>query len=330
MKLAFSQVNAKGGVDGYKLQASVSDTASSPTQTAELTHSIPSSALAVIGPILSTDAATAFPIAKSEHLPMISPTVTDPTVVATGQPWTFTVNVPATATVGASTKQFLALEHSTTAVAIIDSQDTSSEQQGTLAVATLQKAHVRVLKTIDVTTGQPDYSAEVAVVKSLNPQAVVVSALPSDAGSIVKTLRDDGVNVPILLEEVSWTQDFMNVAGSAANNVYVYVASWSGYQSPIVSSFDKAFVKISGGIEPGPGGIKGYEAAKLLIQVLKSTGVLKSNESVAKERAAIAKAIASTKQFQGVESVYTMAPGGYFNGHGFFLELKNANVVQVK
>jgi branched-chain amino acid transport system substrate-binding protein len=332
VKLAVASINAEGGILGHQVQLDIQDTQTQPTQAAALVHRDAATYLAAIGPNLSNDAKAAFPVAVQEKFPMVSGGVADGKVVAANRPWTFSTLIPAQLLGEDATKTWLKRTNVKTVVFIVNNQDDASTSQATLIQATLEKAGVKVLKNITVASNQPDFSAEVAVVKSLAPDGVVVGNLPLGAASVVKALTANGVNAPVMMTLSSFAPDFLTVAGRDAKNVFTFTEFWSGLPDPAVQKFYAAYEKESQGkIQPSLSAASAYEAVRLLAQAMtkaKVTG-LDSNDFPAQRQALLA-VLSNTKDFHGVLGNYSIGPDGYRTGTGVYLQITDGRVAQVK
>ena len=332
VKLAVASLNAEGGIMGHPVQVDVQDTQSQPAQAAALVHRDAATYLAAIGPNLSNDAKAAFPVAVQEKFPMISGGVADGRVVAGNRPWTFSTLVPAQLLGEDATTTWVKRTHVKSVVFIVNNQDDASTSQAALIQSTLEKAGVKVLKNITISSNQPDFSAEVAVVKSAAPDGIVLGNLPLGAASVVKALTAANVNLPVMMTLSSFAPDFLTVAGKDAKNVFTFTEFWSGLPDPAVQKFYAAYMKESDGkIQPSLSAASAYEAVRLLAQAMtkaKVTGL--DAKDLPAQREALIAAVQNTKNFHGVLSTYNISPEGYRTGTGVYLQITDGRVSQVK
>lgn len=329
MNLAVNQVNAKGGVDGCKLQPTYQDDTGQPTEAATLMRSDAPSSLFVVGPFVSSEFEAAYPIGDQQGVPMIEPSVSVGDLITKSQPWSFDTFIPSNLLLPQGAGYFYDVVHPTSVVGIVNTQDAASQAQEGAIVSALQSKGAQLTKTIDVTSGQAGYGPEVQQVKSLNPSAIVVGDLPSDSASIVKSLRQAGVTAPIMIGFLALNPDFLNITGSTANNVYVYTPYWYGIDTPRSKAFRTAYLKLSNGTEPGISAPASYDAVNYIAQALKTSGVLTSNGSLAQKRKRLRDALAAVKNFPGVTGDWSMGKDGIRTGSAVWVKLVNGNVTSL-
>jgi branched-chain amino acid transport system substrate-binding protein len=329
-QLKVNQINAAGGIDGYCLAFNKVDTGNQPAQAAELFRAQASSALVVVGPFSSTDAKAVAPLAVALKIPVVTPGVSDRTIIDRSRPWTFDTFIVSATSLPAGADDFISATHATRVIAITNTQDAASSSQTAIVLAEFKNKGATLVKQIDVTTTQIDFSAEAAQVKALQGQAdaVLVANNPNAAGVIVKTLRSAGVTLPIDVTQNGFNPDFLTVAGATANNVYTYTQYWTGLNTPSAAKFLADFLKLSNGVQPGVTAPAAYDAVGLMADALKRSGVLTSNASLADRRAKLRDALASTTSYAGVLSTFSMGESGIRTGGGFFLIMTNGEVMQ--
>ena len=82
--VAVENINDNGGVDGRALELTTADTETDPaTAAARLQELIDSGVVAVVGPATSGEVTSAFPVAASNEVPIISPSSTAPSLSGT-------------------------------------------------------------------------------------------------------------------------------------------------------------------------------------------------------------------------------------------------------
>jgi len=152
--------------------------------------------------------------------------------------------------------------------------------------------------------GDTDFSAQIARLASLDPQpdAVFVSAIPSEAGLSVKQIREQGINIPIVSGDGFDTELVATVPGpELANEVYFSTHTYRADDRPEVKKFIEDY-KAEYGIEPENAFAPlGYDAMMLVADAIKRAG--------SAEPAKIRDALAETRGFKGVtgEISYTRA-----------------------
>lgn len=152
--------------------------------------------------------------------------------------------------------------------------------------------------------GDTDFSAQIARLAAVEPKpdAVFISAIPSEAGLSVKQIREQGIDMPILSGDGFDTQLVSTVPGpSLANKVYFSTHTYLGDNRPEVAKFIEDY-KAEYGIEPENSFAPlGYDALNLIADAIR-----RANSD---EPAKIRDALAETRGFKGVtgEISYTRA-----------------------
>lgn len=152
--------------------------------------------------------------------------------------------------------------------------------------------------------GDTDFSAQIARLAAVEPKpdAVFISAIPSEAGLSVKQIREQGIDMPILSGDGFDTQLVSTVPGpSLANKVYFSTHTYLGDNRPEVAKFIEDY-KAEYGIEPENSFAPlGYDALNLIADAI--------HRANSDEPAKIRDALAETRGFKGVtgEISYTRA-----------------------
>jgi branched-chain amino acid transport system substrate-binding protein len=120
----------------------------------------------------------------------------------------------------------------------------------------------------------------------------------------VKQFRDKGVDLPIISGDGFDTPLLIDVAGEAANNVYVSThASWEN-TDPKVQGFIKAYTETYGNAPENAFAGLGYDTMYIIADAL-------SRASDVSDPAAIRDAIASTSDLKGVTGTVSYLNGSH-------------------
>jgi branched-chain amino acid transport system substrate-binding protein len=143
--------------------------------------------------------------------------------------------------------------------------------------------------------GDTDFSAQIARLTSITPtpDAVFVSAIPSEAGLSVKQIREQGINIPIVSGDGFDTELVATVPGpELANDIYFSTHTYRADDREEVKKF-VADYKTEYGIEPENAFAPlGYDAMMLVADAIR-----RANSA---EPAKIRDALAETRGFKGV------------------------------
>jgi branched-chain amino acid transport system substrate-binding protein len=143
--------------------------------------------------------------------------------------------------------------------------------------------------------GDTDFSAQIARLASVDPapDAVFVSAIPSEAGLSVKQIREQGITMPIVSGDGFDTELVATVPGpELANDVYFSTHTYRADDRPEVKKFIEDY-QAEYGIEPENAFAPlGYDAMMLVADAIRRAD--------SDEPAKIRDALAETRGFKGV------------------------------
>lgn len=143
--------------------------------------------------------------------------------------------------------------------------------------------------------GDTNFSAQIARLAALDPKpdAVFISAIPSEAGLSVKQIREQGIKMPIVSGDGFDTELVASVPGpELANDVYFSTHTYRGDDRPEVTKFIADY-KVEYGIDPENAFAPlGYDAMMLVADAVK-----RANSA---EPAKIRDALAETRGFKAV------------------------------
>jgi len=143
--------------------------------------------------------------------------------------------------------------------------------------------------------GDTDFSAQIARLKSVDPapDAVFVSAIPTEAGLSVKQIREAGLDLPIVSGDGFDTDLVATTPGpELANDVYFSTHTYRADDRPEVNDFIDAYTEEYGHEPENAFAPLGYDALKLIAAAIERAG--------SAEPDAIRDAMHETMGFQGV------------------------------
>jgi branched-chain amino acid transport system substrate-binding protein len=155
-------------------------------------------------------------------------------------------------------------------------------------------------------SGDTDYSAQITRLRARRPQpdALFVSAIPNEAGLIVKQLREAGINAAVLSGDGFDTPLVVTVPGpNLADNVYFSTHAYVQPDSPkpAVKKFVEAYRKEYGRLPENAFAALGYDTLRLIADAIRRAG--------STDRAKIRAALAATKGFQAVTGTISYDAG---------------------
>lgn len=299
--LALEQANAAGGVRGRKLELVVKDDRQDPSRLpllmAELAEIRPA---AVIGPMTSTIAAEAVPLADKLGLLLVSPTVASDAL--SGRDDNFLRVYPSLASLA---RQLAERVHSRLGLRNL----TLVVDSGNAAYSGNYANHFsRAFAALGGTTSPPvafrsgpdtDHPEVAARAAAIAGDGVLILAGAVDTALICQALRNAGDRRQIVVSEWSSTPDLINIGGEAVEGLVLLRTIDTDNVSATFSAFDQAF-RSRFGYPPGFAGTLSYEAASIVIQALKDGTPSDQVRSALLKRAS----------FRGLQSDIVLTPTG--------------------
>jgi branched-chain amino acid transport system substrate-binding protein len=288
--LAAKQMNEKKFLgDGVTVKIAYEDAAGDPKQAiAAYEKLIANPDIAVIlGPTLSSEAKSADPVAQEAKMPVIASSNTAAGITEIGD-YIFRTSLPESAVIPNTikvTKAALGLKK----VAVMYGNDDAFTQSGyDVFKAALKAEGIEVLTEETFAKGDTDFSAQLTKIQSLNPDAIVVSALAEEAANIMIQARQLGIpdSVRIIGGNGFNSPKLAEIAGKAAEGA-ISGSAWNVASSfPASADFVKTF-NAEYGANPDQFAAQAYTAAWAAATAIKNAGSV--------DHAAIRDALAQVK-----------------------------------
>jgi branched-chain amino acid transport system substrate-binding protein len=213
--MAVEDINAKGGVLGRKLRLEVGDDACDPKQAVAVANQVASKRVRLVaGHFCSGSSIPASNVYAEENILQISPASTNPAFTERGLKNVFRV-CGRDDQQGGVAGNFLADRFRGKAIAII--HDKTAYGKG-LADETRKALNARGVKEVlyeAYTAGERDYSALVSRLKQVNADAIYVGGYHTEAGLIVRQMRQQGLKAVLVAGDALVTDEFWSIAGAA-------------------------------------------------------------------------------------------------------------------
>lgn len=311
LQMLEKQVNDAGGINGAKLRIVILDDATKPAQATNNLRKLAGDdhVLAVAGPLTSSAAEVTFPVANEMKVVSTSQASSKPGVAKLNRPWAFR-NTIDEGVLGRTTVPYYKQAFGIKTVAIIfDAKDATAATVGGKIMPGLMKDNgIEVANANDplsFNTGDLDVSAQVTKIKALNPDGVVISADYSQAVTVIREMKRQGVIKPV----VGSTQLISSAILKAAPEIPIvapatFYASMSGDKpEKFVKELTPILRKISGlppEIEPSMYDANIYEIGSIYIEAIKKAGVTGKPEDLGADRTKIRDYMAKLSGFAGL------------------------------
>jgi branched-chain amino acid transport system substrate-binding protein len=311
LKMLEQQVNKAGGINGAKLKIIILDDATKPAQAASSLRKLADDdkVLAIAGPLTSSAAEVTFPVANEMKVVAMSQASSKPGVAKANRPWAFR-NTIDEGILAKSTVPYFKKTFDIKSVAIIfDAKDATAATVGTKIMPPLMKENGITIANendpLSFNTGDLDVSAQVTKMKSLNPDGVVLSADYSQAVTVLREMKRQGLIKPV----VGATQLISSAILKAAPELPIvapatFFASMQGDRAPaFVAELQPLLRKESGlpaEIEPSMYDANIYETVSMYVDAAKNAGVTGKPEDIEADRVKIRDYLVKLRDFQGL------------------------------
>jgi branched-chain amino acid transport system substrate-binding protein len=219
VELAVEQINAKGGVNGRKIELTVKDDKSQPDQSVLAFNELKGSVSAIIGSPFSNSALATIPQVDREKIPYLSLTPADEQVNPI-HPYVFVV--PATsATYAERTLQYYK-GTGITKVAVAYDTKSSYAVAGYKGMQSKAAANgVTLVATEEFQTTTTEFSAVINKTRSSGAEALMVWATGAPAVAFPKQYATAGLGIPLMLTGAQASKLFLDPAGAAAEGIFL-------------------------------------------------------------------------------------------------------------
>jgi branched-chain amino acid transport system substrate-binding protein len=298
---AFSEINAAGGVRGKKLELITLDDQGKASEAVLATQKLISQqkVRAILGEVASTLSIAMAPIAQQYKIPMISPSSINSKVTQQGD---YIFRVCFVDQFQSKVMAEFALKHlrARKAALLQDSKSDYSRDSAKIFSDLFKKGGGEIVVDQSYSAGDIDFRSQLTAIRGANPDVILVPGYYTEIGLIARQKAELGIQAPLLGGD-GWDSPKLGEIGGPALDGSYFVSHFAQDQpSPLTQQFIKKYKENYGGVSPDGLAALGYDAARVLADALKRA---KSDSSED-----LRKAIAETKEFEGVTGKITMGP----------------------
>jgi len=289
IQLAVDQINASGGLLGKQVQLVSEDDTGNQDQAVTVVKKLidRDNVLGILGEVASTRSLAGGGVCEQEHVPMISPSSTNPDVTK-NRDWVFRVCF--TDDFQGSTGAQFAIRKGWKKVAILSSSNSDYSKKLSKFFSDAFSQSGQVVDWETYADGDTDFSAQLTRIQSKNPDAIYVPGYYTEIALILRQARNNlNLNVPMFGGD-GWDSQKILDLGTISDGCYFTNHYSADDPRPSVQDFIKTY-KAKYGEVPDSFGITGYDAANVMFDAIKRAGK--------PDRQAVRDAIASTKDFPG-------------------------------
>ncbi len=315
VELAVKEINAAGGILGKKIVNSIADTQTNPGVAKGLTQkAVDDGVFAIFGPVYSGSIMVSMAESRRAEVPNWTGGEAA-AITQQGNPYVFRTSF------GQSTSfpklaRYITLKHKTLAVIY---QNNDFGKGGRDAIfKNLEGSGTRIVADISTEPQQIDFSAAVLKGKQSNAEALFVYVTEEESARVLRELRKQGWNKPVIGETTLTGQKVIELAGDAANGAVAHVGLTVDAPIPEMLAFKGKFYQAYKYI-PDHNGIKAYMGVYTFKAAVEKAGKL--------DRKAVAQAMKgltiSAKKYPGVIMDVRFDDKGDLDRDSFLVEVKN-------
>ncbi|KAA2236162.1 branched-chain amino acid ABC transporter substrate-binding protein [Salinarimonas soli] len=266
---AAEDINAKGGIKGQKIQITIGDDVSDPKQGVSVANKFAGEGVkGVVGHFNSGVSIPASDVYNESGIIQITPASTNPRFTDRNM-WNTFRTCGRDDQQGAVAGTYLADKFKGKKVAVV--HDKTPYGKG-LADETQKTMNAKGLKEVvyeGVNTGEKDFSALVSKMKQSNVDVVYFGGLHTEAGLIIRQMRDQGLNAPLMSGDGIVSAEFVSIAGPGADGTLMTFAP-DPRKNPAAQEVVKKFR--AKGFEPEAYTLYSYAALEIMAQAADAVG----------------------------------------------------------
>lgn len=268
-QLAADEINAKGGINGNKIQLVIEDEQGKKEEAINVFKKLifQDKVLMIFGPTLSNSMFAAGPVANGAKVVAFGTSNTANGITDIG-PYIFRNSVMESdvlpATVATAVKHY-----KLKTVAVIYGNDDAFTKSGyDVFKQVLAEQKIPVTTTETYVKGDVDFKAQLTKIKGSNPDAVVCSCLAEEAANIMLQARGLGLKVPFIGGNGFNSPKLFEISKLAGEGTFVGSPWANSNPAPANKAFVAAYQK-KYGVEPNQFAAQGYDALHIAAAALK-------------------------------------------------------------
>ncbi|MEN9559439.1 MAG: hypothetical protein RLZZ502_650 [Pseudomonadota bacterium] len=317
VKMAVEEINAAGGVMGKKLESIEMDTQTQPAIAKAMTvKAVDDKVAAIFGPVYSGSIV----VSQAESQRAAIPNFTGgeaSNVTAQGNPYIFrssfnqAMGMPKVAA-------YIGNDLKAKSVVVMYVNNDFGKGGRDAIIKELGARNIKVAADISTDPAQVDMSSAVLRAKQANADALFAYLNEEESARLLRELRKQGYDKPLVGETTLMGAKVIELAGSAANGVRGHVGLTADAPTPSIKAFADKFEKTFKS-KPDHNGIKGYFSAYILKAAMEKA---KSTDGKA-VAAALKNGCFSAKDHPGILLDVCFDDKGDIDRESFLVEVKN-------
>jgi branched-chain amino acid transport system substrate-binding protein len=297
--MATDQVNQAGGINGRRIDVVITDDKGSPEEAARLTAKLidHDKVVAIIAGGTSGNSRAAAPRAQSSHVPLISPSSTDPAVTLVGDYIFRACFVDEFQGEVMASFAFNSLKAQKAAV-LYDFNSPYGRGLTNFFQTSFKRLGGRIVNEQTYTQGDADFKGQLSSIKASEPDVIYIPGYYGDVTLIAKQARQLGLTQPLLGTDGWDAPELWQLGGDALNGSYISTHYSVDDPSPAIRSFVDEYLRRYGNLAPDAHAALAYDGARILFDAIARAGTTDGPK--------VRDALAQTKDFNGVTGMISM------------------------
>ena len=297
--MAASEINQAGGINGRNIDVVIEDDKGSPEEAARLTAKLidQDKVVAIIAGGTSGNSRAAAPKAQASHIPLISPSSTDPAVTQTGN---YIFRACFVDTFQGEVMASFAINTLKAKKAAIMTDFNSPYSKGLTEYfkTSFGRLGGTIVSEQTYTQGDADFKGQLSTIRSAEPDVIYIPGYYGDVALIVKQARMIGLTQPLLGGDGWDAPELWQLGGDSLNGAYISTHYSVDDPSPAIRQFVGLYKQRYANLLPDAHAALAYDAARILFDAITRTGSTDGDK--------LRDALAQTKNFNGVTGVISM------------------------
>ena len=306
-KVAIEEINAKGGVNGQKLELLLQDDASDTNKALSAAENLVNQHVPLIlGAYASGITKPLSQYMNRVKVPLLNTTSVDETITKPGNPYTFRVTNQSSVYTRSLIEQLGKMQGLKT-VAVLTSNDAFGKSVMNDVSSLLPKSGYQLIGKDTYDQGLTDFRPILNRYKAANPDVVIFASYEQDAVALAKQVKEVGLAPKIIAGIATGfaLPDFLKGAGSSAEGFLVTMVWNQDVKYPGAQNLYARLKKALGGEEPSQHAAQSYAgmlAAAEAIRLAGSTDPAKVRDALTKVKLNTAFGPVSFKNYGGYQN----------------------------
>jgi len=311
-KMLEEQINAKGGINGHKIEVIAYDTQSDETTCVTSVKKLieQDKVLAIIGPSSTGESMALIDTVEKAQIPLIS-CAASVTIVKPVRKWVF--KTPETDSLAVATIIDYLKTKNISKIALINTSSAYGTNGKDAWNQAAGPAGIQIVATETFGDKDLDMTGQLTRIKGTDAQAVVCWGTNPGPAIVAKNMKQLQMTIPLIQSHGVANQQFITLAGDAANGVVFPAGKMLVYQTlpdsdpqkAVLSAYAKSY-QDKYGKAPDTFGGYAYDAMMLVTKALEKAGP---------DKAKIRDANESTQGYAGITGTFSMSAEDH-NGLG--------------